>query len=117
MATEFKASYLCLCNCDAHSYGILVCGYCWHCCEHSDDGCKFSYCTHSAEDWCNDLDENRCSYEPSPLSARLKWWLVQNPKRVMRFLRNKGYPDGQQITKQPFHKRLGESFLMLLVRW
>ena len=40
-----------------------------------------------------------------------------NPKRVMRFLRNKGYPDGQQITKQPFHKRLGESFLMLLGRW
>lgn len=117
MATEFKSSYLCSCDCDTHSYGILVCGYCGYCCEHSDDGCKFSYCTHSDEDWCNSLDDSRCFYEPPPLRVRLKWWLVQNPKRVIRFLRNRGYPDGQQITTKPFRLRLAESLPMLLGRW
>ena len=31
---------------------------------------------------------------------------MQKPKQVIRFLRNKGYPDGQQITKKPFRVRL-----------
>lgn len=117
MVSEFVVSNVCLCDCDAHSYDILVCGYCGYCCEHSDEGCEFSYCTHSDEDWCDPSDDSRCFYEPLPLRARLSWWLVQNPKRALRFLRNRGYPDGQPITTKPLRVRLGESFLMLIGRW